>query len=302
MDELNYEGRVVVVTGAGRGLGAEYARAFAARGASVVVNDLGTSLTGSEASTEPASQVVDEIRTAGGSAVATFGSVATAAGAAEAIEAALDSFGRIDTVINNAGIIRMVPFDEVTVEGIQQHLDVHLFGTIQMCKAAWPHFTGQGYGRIVNTVSGAIFGLPSAVEYVAAKGAVFAVTRSLAQESLPLGIRINAIAPQASTRMLKGSALDPELREQLDRIMRPELVSPGVLYLGHEACELNGETLAVSGGKVSRIGLTYNEGIMDPGLSPEEIGDRLDEVLDESSARVWASANDRYRARAGSGD
>lgn len=300
MDELSYEGRVVVVTGAGRGLGAEYARAFAARGAAVVVNDLGTSIIGETSSTEPATEVVEGILAAGGRAVATFGSVATEEGAAETIAAAVSEFGRIDTVVNNAGIIRMRPFDEITAVGLQQHLDVHLFGAVQMCKAAWPHFVSQGYGRVVNTVSGGMFGLPSLCEYGPAKGAVFALTRSLAVEAAELGIKVNAIAPQGSTRMLQSAGLDPELRAQLDRLMRPEMVVPGALFLGHADCGLNGETLAVSGGKVCRIALTYNDGFTDDALTPEMIRDRIGEVMDESSMRVWTNANDRYSERAGS--
>jgi NAD(P)-dependent dehydrogenase (short-subunit alcohol dehydrogenase family) len=167
-----------------------------------------------------------------------------------------------------------------------------------MCKAVWSHMTDRRYGRIVNTVSGGMFGLPGLSEYGPAKGAVFAFTRSLALEAIEHGIRINAIAPQAATRMLQAAALSPELRAQLEQKMKTVFVSPGALYLGHEACELNGETLAVSGGKVCRIGLTYNDGFSDPALTPEMICSRIGEVLDESTARVWASATSRYEARA----
>jgi NAD(P)-dependent dehydrogenase (short-subunit alcohol dehydrogenase family) len=301
MDEMSYRDQVVVVTGAGRGLGAEYARAFAARGAAVVVNDLGTSILGDETSAEPAAAVAEEIRGRGGRAVATFGSVATQEGAAETIDAAISEFGRLDTLVNNAGIIRMRPFEEVTIEGIQQHLDVHLLGTVRMTKAAWPHLAERGTGRVVNTISGGIFGLPSLCEYGPAKGAVFALTRSLALEASQVGIHVNAVAPQGSTRMLKSAGLAPELRAELDRLMRPELVVPAVLFLGHKTCELNGETLAASGGTVCRIALTYNDGITDPSLTPETIRDRIDEVMDTTSTRVWTNANDRYSDRASTG-
>lgn len=299
MADLSFENRVVVVTGAGRGLGREYALAFAARGAAVVVNDLGTTLDGDgAAASQPADDVVAEIRAAGGRAVADHGSVGTPDGARQLIDKALEQFGRIDTVVNNAGILNMKPFEEVTVEGLQRHLTVHVLGSFMVCKAAWPHMVARKYGRIVNTVSGGIFGLPGLTEYGPAKGGVFAFTRSLALEGLQHGIRVNAIAPQASTRMLHASALDAELRERLDKIMKPTLVVPGLLYLGHECCTINGETLAVSGGKVCRIALTYNEGFADPGLTPEMIRDRIDEVLDASTAAVWTSATSRYEARA----
>ena len=177
------------------------------------------------------------------------------------------------------------------------HCLVHVLGCFLVCKAAWPHMVARRYGRIVNTVSGGIFGLPGLAEYGPAKGGVFAFTRSLALEAAEHGIRVNAIAPQASTRMLHASGLSPELRESLDRIMKTALVSPGALYLAHESCALNGETLAVSGGKVCRIGLTYNDGFSDPDLTPEMIRDRIEEVLDTSTARIWTSATSRYEAR-----
>lgn len=298
MGELSYANRVVVVTGAGRGLGREYALGFAARGAAVVVNDLGTTLTGDGATSQPADEVVAEIRKAGGRAVANHASVATAEGAQSVIDAAVNAFGQVDTVVNNAGVLNMKPFEEVTLEGLQRHLAVHVIGAFLVCKAAWPQMVARRYGRIVNTISGGIFGLPGLAEYGPAKGGVFAFTRSLALEALQHGIRVNAIAPQASTRMLHASALSAELRESLDKIMKPSLVVPGPLYLGHESCAINGETLAVSGGKVCRIALTYNDGFSDPGLTPEMIRDRIDEVLDTASVRVWSSATSRYEERA----
>jgi NAD(P)-dependent dehydrogenase (short-subunit alcohol dehydrogenase family) len=298
MAELSYKNRVVAITGAGRGIGREYALAFAARGAAVVVNDLGTSLQGDGTATEPADAVVAEIMKAGGRAVANYGSIATPEGAQAFVETALSEFGQLDTVVNNAGILNMKPFEEVTLEGLQRHLAVHIHGSFLVCKAAWPHMISRRYGRIVNTISGGIFGLPGLAEYGPAKGGVFTLTRSLALEGLAHGIHVNAIAPQGSTRMLHASGLSPELRERLDKIMRPDLVAPGALFLGHEVCALNGETLAVSGGKVCRIALTYNDGFSDPDLTPEMIRDRLNEVLDESTAHIWTSATSRYEARA----
>jgi NAD(P)-dependent dehydrogenase (short-subunit alcohol dehydrogenase family) len=195
----------------------------------------------------------------------------------------------------------MKPFDQMTLEGLERHLAVHVKGSFLVCKAAWPHMVKRRYGRIVNTISGGIFGLPGLTEYGPAKGGVFAFSRSLALEAIEHGIRVNALAPQGSTRMLHASALDSALRESLDKLMKPHLVTPGPLYLGHESCSINGETLAISGGKVCRIALTYNDGFTDPALTPEMIRDRLKEVLDASTARVWTSATSRYEARAVNG-
>ncbi len=302
MEELSYVGRVVVITGSGRGLGREYALAFASRGAAVVVNDVGTTLDGSGPSnSEPAQEVVAQILKLGGRAIAHHESVATVQGAQGLIDAAINAFGQVDAVINNAGVLNMKPFEEMTLEGLERHLAVHVKGSFLVSKAVWPHMVKRQYGRIVNTISGGIFGLPGLTEYGPAKGGVFAFTRSLALEASAHGIRVNAIAPQGSTRMLHASALDPALRESLDKLMKPHLVTPGPLYLGHEQCEINGETLAISGGKVCRIALTYNDGFTDAALTPEMIRDRLGEVLDPTSARVWTSATSRYEARAANG-
>ncbi len=302
MTELSYAGRVVVITGAGRGLGREYAMAFAARGAAVVVNDLGTTLAGDGATShQPADEVVSEIRGRGGRAVAHYASIGTPEGAHSLIDTALGAFGQVDTLVNNAGVLDMKPFEQTTLAGLERHLGVHVIGSFLTCKAVWPHMVARRYGRIVNTISGGIFGLPGLAEYGPAKGGVFALTRSLALEAIEHGIRVNAIAPQGSTRMLHASALSPELRERLDRIMKPALVAPGPVYLGHESCSINGETLAVSGGKVCRIALTYNDGFADESLSAEMIRDRIDEVLDPSSAKVWTSATSRYEERAKEG-
>jgi NAD(P)-dependent dehydrogenase (short-subunit alcohol dehydrogenase family) len=295
---MDFSGQVVVVTGAGRGLGRRYALDIAARGGAVVVNDRGTSLAGNGVDHAPADGVVEEIRQAGGQAVPSYASVTDPNEAASAVSLALSEFGRLDAVINNAGIMRMPQFAELSLDGLSAHLEVHVMGSVNICRAAWPHFTKVGYGRIVNTVSGAIFGLSGGCEYGPAKGAVFAFTRSLAVEAASKGIKVNAIAPQGMTRMLTESGLDDDVKARLSEQMRPELVAPGALYLAHPDCTLNGETLEVSGGRVGRITLSANAGIVDPLLTPEMIRDRLDEVMDETTLAAWSSADERYRRRA----
>lgn len=295
---LRFDDRVAIVTGAGRGIGREYALLLADRGAAVVVNDLGSAMTGEDAADAPADRVVTEITEAGGTAVASYDSVATPEGAAAIVATALERWGRVDALINNAGILRMVAFPDLNPEFLQRHLDVHVHGTVNMCQAVWDPMATAGYGRILNTVSGSIFGLPDNAEYGTAKGGVFVLTRGLALEGAPVGINVNAIAPQAATRMLDAAALDPDVKEGLRRQLPPSLVAPAAVFLAHEACELQGETLAVSGGKVCRIGLTENEGFTDRDLTPEMVLSRMDEVLDTSTARHWTSSVEKYSRRA----
>lgn len=254
MAEMSYANRVVVVTGAGRGLGREYALAFAARGAAVVVNDLGTTLVGDGAATSaPADEVVAEIRKAGGRAAANYGSVGTPEGAQGVIATALKEFGQVDTLVNNAGVLNMKPFAEVTLEGLQRHLAVHVLGSFLMCKAVWPHMVARKYGRIVNTISGGIFGLPGLAEYGPAKGGVFAFTRGLALEALEHGIRVNAIAPGLIQTAM--GARVPEVSKKralgsaLGRVGEPEEIASVVDFLASDAASfITCTTIEVNGG------------------------------------------------------
>src|SRR6185437_11316236 len=175
--EHRFDGRVAVVTGAGRGIGRAYAELLAARGARVVVNDLGGAMTGGGADAGPAAEVVDEIAAVGGVAVADAHDVSSEEGAAALIATAIDQFGRVDALVNNAGIIRWAKFPEADAENVDQHLAVHLWGSFHTSRAAWPHFVEQGYGRIVNTTSSGMFGLPNNVGYATAKAAVIGLTR-----------------------------------------------------------------------------------------------------------------------------
>ncbi len=195
MDEHRFDGRVAVVTGAGRGIGRAYARLLAARGAGVVVNDLGSSMAGDGADEQPAARVVAEIVDAGGEAIADGSDVSTVAGAEALIGAAVERFGRIDVLINNAGIMRWAGMPEVDEDNLARHLAVHVGGSFNTTRAAWPHMVDQGYGRIVMTTSAGLFGLPNNTSYATAKGAVIGLTRSLKIAGAKHGIKVNLIAP-----------------------------------------------------------------------------------------------------------
>jgi NAD(P)-dependent dehydrogenase (short-subunit alcohol dehydrogenase family) len=188
VNKLSFEGRVAVVTGAGRGIGRSHALLLADRGADVVVNDLGGSIGGVGADAEPASTVAAEIVAAGGAAIADTSDVATAAGAQALVDAAVERFGHLDILINNAGIIRWAGFPEADADNLERHLAVHVVGSFNTTRAAWPHMVQQGYGRIVMTTSTGMFGLPHNLSYATAKGAVIGLTRSLTTAGAAHGI------------------------------------------------------------------------------------------------------------------
>jgi NAD(P)-dependent dehydrogenase (short-subunit alcohol dehydrogenase family) len=284
---------VAVVTGGGRGVGRGHALLLAARGAKVVVADYGASLAGSGASAAPAQDVVKEIEAAGGEALAVFADVSQEAGAASVIEAAVGAYGRVDVVINNAGISDKHYFEDLTVDQYRRMIDVHYFGTLLVTRAAWPHFVAAGYGRVVNTTSEGMLGtIDRLTSYGPAKGAIFGLTRTLAAEGLAKGIRVNAVAPRAYTRMAEDGRppLDPEseagkmYQAALDR-MSPALVAPAAAYLAHEACALNGEALIAGGGDVHRLTFAVTKGISKPDLTVEDISERLAEITDFTGAQ-----------------
>ncbi|WP_258341396.1 SDR family NAD(P)-dependent oxidoreductase [Saccharopolyspora gregorii] len=282
MEELDFTGRAIVVTGAGRGIGRAHALLLASRGASVVVGDLGARTDGSGVEDEdPAGAVVAEITDAGGIAVAARADVSTEAGAASMVSAAVEHFGRLDALISNAGIVRTARFDEVDLAEYQRHLDVHYFGSLLLARAAWPHLKASGSGRIVNTISAAMLGNPLMTHYGSSKGAVFGLTRNLAIEGVAHGITVNAIAPGAGTRMAENSAesLAPEVLEYLRTRLLPEHVAPVAAYLVHPSCAVTGEVFNVAGGAVNRMAVVNTAGIHDPALTPETVAERFDEVM-----------------------
>ncbi|HEV7760172.1 MAG TPA: SDR family oxidoreductase [Acidimicrobiales bacterium] len=287
MVDLGFDGKVAVITGAGGGLGRSHALELARRGALVVINDLGGSIDGTGSGTTAAQAVVDEIKEAGGEAVANYDSVATPEGGQNIVKTAVDTFGRIDIVINNAGILRDTSFKNMTAEQLEPVLDVHLKGAFYVTQPAWAHMRDQGYGRVVNTASGAgIFGNFGQTNYGAAKMGLVGLTRVLAIEGAKYNIKANAIAPVAKTRMTD-SLLGP-LADKL----QPEYVTPVVAFLAHEDCPVTGEVYSVGGGRVARIFVGVTPGIVDADLTAESVRDHFDEIRQEEGYAVPASLNE----------
>ncbi|MER7449444.1 SDR family NAD(P)-dependent oxidoreductase [Nocardia beijingensis] len=282
MATLDFSDRVVIVTGAGRGIGRANALLLASRGAAVVVGDLGARADGSGVEgDDPAAAVVDEITSAGGKAVACTADVSTEEGARALVDAAVSSFGAINAVVNNAGIVRAAPFREVPDEEYQRHLNVHYFGAMRLCRAAWPHLLEAEAPRVVNTISQAMLGNPGMSHYGGSKGALFGLTRNLALEGLEVGIKVNAIAPGASTRMLEAAAdtLTPEIMEYMRTAMLPEHIAPVVAYLVHPDCQVTGEVFNVAGGIVNRLALVNTVGIHDPSLTVETVAEQFEQIM-----------------------
>ncbi|MGF1598217.1 MAG: SDR family NAD(P)-dependent oxidoreductase [Acidimicrobiales bacterium] len=300
--ELRFDGEVALVTGAGGGLGRAHALLLAARGAAVVVNDLGSpTMGGQDRDPGPAEAVVAEIRAAGGTAVADGGSVATRDGGAAMVARALDEFGRLDIVVNNAGIIRNRTFANIGPDELEPVLAVHVEGAFHVTRPAYVHMKAAGYGRIVNTSSGSgLFGAFGQSAYAAAKAAILGLTRTLAIEGARYGIAANAIAPGALTRMT-GDVLgddSPAARRlgigggDLDDVLGPHRVAPVVAYLAHRSCTLNGEVLSAAGGRVGRVFVAATPGIVDHELTPERLAARIDEVMSTGDFIVPGSVDD----------
>ncbi len=303
--KLRFDGEVALVTGAGNGLGRAHAMLLAERGAAVVVNDLGSpTMGGQDRDDGPAESVAEEIRRAGGTAVSNSDSVATREGAASMVATAIEEFGQLDIVINNAGIIRNRTFLNIDEYEFEPVLDVHVKGAFFVTRPAYEHMKSRGYGRIVNTSSGSgLFGSFGQSAYAAAKAAIVGLTKTLAIEGRRYGIAVNAIAPGALTRMtgdvlgdgsatadlfgLSGAALEAR--------MGPQQVAPAVVYLAHRSCQLNGETLSASGGRVGRAFIAVTPGIYDDDLTIESVADGIDQIVDETGYLVPTSVDEEMQ-------
>ena len=298
---ITFDGRVAVVTGAGGGLGREYALELGRRGARVVVNDLGGAVDGTGASTTAADVVVDEIKDRGGEAVANYDSVATREGGAAIVQCALDSFGTVDIVINNAGILRDHSFANMTFDEIDAVIDVHLGGAFHVSQPAFVVMKENGYGRFVHTTSASgLFGNFGQANYGAAKAGIMGLSNVLAIEGAKYNVKSNAVAPIARTRMTE------DLLGPFADMVDPKQVMPMVVYLCSEANEYTHEIFTVGGGRYGRIFIGTNDGwFAGQGVVPsiEELSDHLDEVRDLSAYTIPMNNNEELMilARLGAG-
>jgi NAD(P)-dependent dehydrogenase (short-subunit alcohol dehydrogenase family) len=268
---MNFEDRVAIVTGGAAGLGRAHAKLLASRGAAVLVNDLA----------DPA-EVVAEILEEGGEAAADTNSVATPEGGEAIVAGALERFGRIDIVVNNAGIVRDKTFGKMTPDLLEPVLDVHLKGAFYVTGPAYRQMREQGYGRIVSTTSAAgLFGNFGQTNYGAAKAGLLGLTRVLALEGKKYGVQANLLAPIAATEMSAGL-----LDEDWERRLRPELVSPAVAWLAHEDCRVSGEIIAAAAGRVARIFIGETAGFYSPQLTLEDVRDNWVQICDEDGYSV----------------
>ncbi len=276
MADLGYDGKVAIITGAGGGLGRQHALLLAQRGALVVVNDLGGNIDGTGGDASAAQKVVDEIKAAGGEAVADHNSVATPEGGAAIVKTAVDTFGRVDIVVNNAGILRDKSFHNMSPDLMNPVFDVHLKGAFHVTQPAWVLMREQGYGRIISTSSAAgIFGNFGQTNYGAAKLGLVGFTRVLAVEGAKYNIKANAIAPLALTRMTED--LMGALADKLD----PSQVSPIVAWLAHEDCPVSGQVYSVGGGRIANVFFGETQGFTKPGHSLEDVRDNWEAIMSQ---------------------
>jgi NAD(P)-dependent dehydrogenase (short-subunit alcohol dehydrogenase family) len=289
MDELRFDDRVAVVTGGGRGLGRSYALLLATRGAKVVVNDLGGSMAGDGADATPADDVVDEITTAGGEAVASTDSVGTPEGGRAIVDTALERYGRIDILIHNAGNVRRAPLKEMSYDDFEAVVDVHLRGAFHVVRPAFPVMCAAGYGRIVLTSSiGGLYGNHSVANYAVAKAGVIGLSNVAAMEGAADGVKSNVIVPAAVTRMAEGidtSAYPP---------MGADLVAPAVGWLAHENCSITGEVLIALAGRVARAVVAETQGVYRRSWSMEDVESDIAAIRDTSDPLIFPVVPDGH--------
>jgi NAD(P)-dependent dehydrogenase (short-subunit alcohol dehydrogenase family) len=291
--QLRFDGKVVIVTGAGNvpSLGRAYAQLFAQRGAQVVVNDLGVGADGRGVKRANAVAVAEEICKDGGVAIADTHSVAERDSAEAIVQTAIDAFGTVDVLVNNAGVVNHAPFDVLSDADVQRMVNVHLMGTIWMARAVWPYMKEKGYGRIVNTASGTLFGMPHVSIYGAAKGGVFGLTRNLAVEGQPYDIKVNTLSPAAGgASAMTFNPSETEWTKLMNEQQPPALVAPLVALLSHERCPSTGKFLDSGGGRVREVFFGKTQGYENRSMTPEDLLTNWGQVTDRSNPTWYLDA------------
>jgi NAD(P)-dependent dehydrogenase (short-subunit alcohol dehydrogenase family) len=287
MNNIRFDGKTAIVTGAGAGLGRSYALALAERGANVVVNDLGVAKDGSLQSSTASAAVVDEIRAAGGNAIANGANVAEFEQVEDMVAQAIHAFGSVDILVNNAGILRDKSFTKIEMDNFRLVVDVHLMGSVNCAKAVWNHMIDQEYGRIVMTTSSSgMYGNFGQSNYGAAKAGVFGLMNVLSQEGAKKNVRVNTLAPTAATRMTEGL-----LSDDVFELLHADMITPGLLMLVSEDAP-NKLVLGAGAGCFAEIRISETKGVALTGddLSPEGVLSALDRIRDPEGAEVLDNA------------
>jgi NAD(P)-dependent dehydrogenase (short-subunit alcohol dehydrogenase family) len=281
---ISFKDKVVIVTGAGAGLGRAHALEFAKRGAKVVVNDLGGTVDGSGGGSDAANKVVEEIKALGADAIANGASVSDRKGAESIVNDAVSKWGRVDVVINNAGILRDKSFAKMELDDFELVLKVHLLGSVYVTKAAWPHFVKQNYGRVVMTTSSSgLYGNFGQSNYGAAKLGLVGLMNTLKLEGQKFDIRVNTIAPVAGTRMTENLGIPEEVFKQL----KPELISPAVLYLASDDAP-TGTIIEAGAGYYAKAQMVESKGVkLGQNVSVDDFAANFEKIADMSEAKPF---------------
>ena len=289
MPKIDFTGQVAIVTGAGGGMGRDMALALAARGARVVVNDYGGDIFGHAGGSAKAEAVVEEIQAAGGTAVASGAAVGTEQAAGVIVETAMKTWGRVDVLVNNAGVTAFGALDEIPTEDVRRVIDINFWGPYMLMRAVWPIMKRQAYGRILNVSSSASFGMGTITPYSASKAGVIGLTTDAAIEGEPLGILVNALMPAGHTRLSGDDLTAPEHAAWFREHFQTTKIAEAVAYLVSREMRHAGEVYDVGAGRVARIGFFSGDGYFDPALSAETVAEHFQQARELSTGAFVSS-------------
>ena len=293
MENIDFKGQVAIVTGAGGGIGRGIAMLLAQRGAKVVVNDYGGNPFGAGGNSAMADAVVAEIRKAGGEAVANATPVGSAAATRSIADAAVQAFGRIDVLVNNAGIVNYDNVEKISDADLDRVIETNFLGAFRLLRAVWPVMHKQGYGRILNVASNSSLGFGGMTAYAASKSGLMGLTADSARQGQALGILVNSLLPAAATRMSTshpdGDTIAPGFNKWLSTNFQPEKVAPAAVYLVSKAVTFCGEHYSAGAGRISRIAHIATDGYHSSQLTPEGVAAHIGQIRDTSRAQVVTS-------------